>query len=140
MTDPNRPRSRITKMRGAALLFLMFLAVPAAAQPVCLQRTQAENFVARLGERAVIVTDKGRRNYLVEFGGVCRALDHPRELGFQTLDPSRIGCVERGDVLVSRHDVGAGGLGRSCVVRVVKPYTAEMEKADAIERAMEKLR
>jgi hypothetical protein len=127
-------------MRGAALLFLMFVAVPAAAQPVCLQRTRAESFAPRLGERSVIVTDNGARKYLVEFGGVCRALDHPRELGFQTLDPSRIGCVERGDQLVSRHDVGAGGLGATCVVRAVKPYTAEMEKADAIERAMEKLR
>jgi hypothetical protein len=127
-------------MRGAAFLLLVFVAVPAAAQPVCLQRTRAETFVPRLGERAVIVTDAGRQKYLVEFGGVCRALDYPRELGFQTLDPSRIGCVERGDQLVSRHDAGAGGLGGTCVVRSVKAYTAEMEKADAIERAMEKLR
>jgi hypothetical protein len=126
-------------MRGAALLFLIFLAVPAAAQPVCLQRTRAESFMPRLGERAVIVTDAGGRKYLVEFGGVCRALDHPRELGFQTLDPSRIGCVERGDQLVSRHDVGAGGLGGTCAVRSVKAYTPEMEKADAVQRAMEKL-
>jgi hypothetical protein len=60
-------------------------------------------------------------------------------LGFQTLEQSRLACVERGDFLVSQRDTGMGGIGKSCGVSKVEAYTPEMEKADAVERAMDKI-
>lgn len=124
-------------MRGAFLALLILQTAPADAATVCLQRTQTASFAPRLGQRTVIVTDKSQRKYLVDFGGVCRALDYPGEVGFQTLQQSRLGCVERGDYLVSQRESGTGALGRSCGVRSVTVYTPEMEKAEAVQRAMD---
>ena len=109
------------------------------AQPVCLQRTQTVQFQPRLGNRAVIVTDRSSNKFLVSFAGACRALEDISRLGFQTLDQSRVACVERGDYLVSLRDIEMGAFGKSCGVHRVEAYTPEMEKADAVERAMDRV-
>ncbi len=46
-------------------------------------------------------------------------------------------CVERGDYLVSLRDTEIGNGARSCGVQQVVPYTKEMEKADAVAKAMD---
>ena len=131
-------------MRSAALVFLMLSVLyailgPAMAEPACLQRTQTVQFQPRLGNRAVIVTDRRNNKFLVSFAGACRVLEDTSRLGFQTLEQSRVACVERGDFLVSLRDVEMGGMARSCGVQKVEPYTAEMEKADTVERAMDRV-
>ncbi|HMH64183.1 MAG TPA: DUF6491 family protein [Rhizomicrobium sp.] len=113
-------------------------AVPAAAAPACLQRTRTFSFAAQLGGRSVIVTDRSRQKFKVGFAGPCAALDHSEQLGFQTMEQSRLACVERGDALVSLRDTGMDNLKRSCVVREIAPYTPEMEKADAVAKAMDR--
>ena len=127
---------RIGKMRSAALVFLALSAFPAMAAPVCLQRTQTANFQPRLGNRSVIVTDQIKNKFLVSFAGACRALDDTSRLGFQTMEQSRLACVEKGDSLVSLKDADFGGFGRSCNVLKIEAYTPEMEKADAVAKAM----
>jgi hypothetical protein len=136
-SNPNGPCLRIWVMRSAALLFLVFSTVSAAAAPVCLQRTQTAGFQPRLGNRAVIVTDRTKRKFLVSFAGACRALDDTSRLGFQTMEQSRLACVVKGDSLVSRRDTDFGGLGRSCNVQKVEAYTPEMEKADTVQKVMD---
>ncbi len=126
-------------MRNAALVFLVLSTVSAMAAPVCLQRTQTAAFQPRLGNRAVIVTDHAKQKFLVSFAGACRALDDTSRLGFQTMEQSRLACVERGDSLVSRRDTDFGGLGRSCNVQKIEAYTPEMEKADAVAHAMDRV-
>ena len=126
-------------MRNAALLFLAFSTVSATAAPACLQRTQTVQFQPRLGNRAVIVTDRSKNKFLVSFAGACRALEDTSRLGFQTLDQSRVACVERGDYLISLRDIETGAFGKSCGVSKVEAYTAEMEKADAVARAMDQV-
>jgi hypothetical protein len=126
-------------MRSAALVFLMLSTLPAMAAPVCLQRTQTAGFQPRLGNRAVIVTDRTKQKFLVSFAGACRALDDTSRLGFQTMEQSRLACVEKGDSLVSLRDTDFGGLGRSCNVQKIEAYTPEMEKADAVAHAMDQV-
>jgi hypothetical protein len=132
-------RVRIGKMRSAALVFLVLSAFPAMAAPVCLQRTQTAGFQPRLGNRSVIVTDHAKQKFLVSFAGACRALDDTSRLGFQTMEQSRLACVERGDSLVSLRDADFGGIGRSCNVQKVEAYTPEMEKADTVAHAMDQV-
>ena len=133
------PCLRIRVMRSVALLFLVFSTLSAAAAPVCLQRTQTTAFQPRLGGRAVIVTDHSKQKFLVSFAGSCRALNDTSQLGFQTMEQSRLACVVKGDSLVSRRDTDFGGLGRSCNVQKIEAYTPEMEKADAVAHAMDKV-
>ena len=125
-------------MRFAALIFMTLCAVPAAAAPACLQRTQTSSFTPQLGGRSVIVTDRSGRKFKVGFAGPCNALEHTEQLGFQTLEQSRLACVERGDTLVSLRETGMSNLRRSCAVREVAAYTLEMEKADAVAKAMDR--
>lgn len=87
----------------------------------------------------MIVTDSARHKFKVGFGGPCRALDDTGQLGFQTMEQSRLACVERGDYLVSQRETVMGGLGKSCSVVKVEAYTPEMEKADAVQRTMDKI-
>ena len=109
------------------------------AQPACLQRTQTVQFRPRLGNRAVIVTDRRKNKFLVSFAGACRALDDTSRLGFQTMEQSRLACVVKGDSLVSLRDADFGGLGRSCNVQRIEAYTPEMEKADTVAKAMDRV-
>jgi hypothetical protein len=125
-------------MRIAALIFMTVCAVPAAAAPACLQRTRTFSFAPQLGGRSVIVTDRSGQKFKVGFAGPCNALDSAGQLGFQTLEQSRLACVERGDYLVSRRDTGMDDMRHSCAVQSVTPYTPEMEKADAVAKAMDK--
>jgi hypothetical protein len=126
-------------MRALAPFFLCLMALPAMAAPVCLQRTQTANFQSRLGNRSVIVTDRSKQKFLVSFAGACRALDDTSRLGFQTMEQSRLACVEKGDSLVSLRDADFGGFGRSCNVQKVEAYTPEMEKADTVAHAMDQV-
>jgi hypothetical protein len=126
-------------MRSAALVFLALSAFPVTAAPVCLQRTQTASFQPQLGNRSVIVTDHAKQKFLVSFAGACRALDDTSRLGFQTMEQSRLACVEKGDSLVSLRDADFGGFGRSCNVQKIEAYTPEMEKADAVAKAMDQV-
>jgi hypothetical protein len=126
-------------MRSAALVFLVLSTVSASAAPMCLQRTQTTDFKALLGGRSVIVTDRAQRKFKVSFTGPCGALDDTKRLGFQTMEQSRLACVEKGDYLVSLRDIDMGSFGRSCGIEKVDPYTPEMEKADAVAKAMDAL-
>jgi hypothetical protein len=127
-------------MRAAALVFLvLFTALPAAAAPACLQRTQTSDFEPLLGARSVIVTDHAQRKFKVSFAGPCRALEDAPRLGFRTLEQSRLACVEKDDYLVSLRDADIGNGARSCAVQQVIPYTREMEKADAVAKAMDRV-
>ena len=55
------------------------------------------------------------------------------------MEQSRLACVEKGDYLVSLRDTESGTFGRSCGVEKIDPYTPEMEKADAVAKAMDAL-
>jgi hypothetical protein len=127
-------------MRSAAFVLLVLFPVSAAAAPICLQRTQTYEFKPLLGARSVIVTDRTRHKFKVSFAGPCGALDETTRLGFQTMEQSRLACVEKGDYLVSLRDTDIGSFGPSCGVEKVEPYTPEMEKADAVEKAMDSIR
>jgi hypothetical protein len=125
-------------MRNAALIFLSLLAAqPTLAAAPCLQRTQTFSFAPQLGGRSVIVTDRSGAKFKAGFAGPCKALDNVEQLGFQTLEQSRLACVEKGDFLVSLRETGMDGMKHSCVVQSVTPYTPEMEKADAVAKAMD---
>ena len=118
---------------------ILLTALPAAAAPDCLQRTQTSDFEPLLGGRSVIVTDYAQRKFKVSFPGPCRALEDAPRLGFQTMEQSRLACVERGDYLVSLRDADIGNGARSCGVQQVIPYTKDMEQADAVAKAMDRV-
>ena len=55
------------------------------------------------------------------------------------MEQSRLACVEKGDSLVSLRNTELGDFGRSCNVQKVEAYTPEMEKADTVAHAMDRV-
>jgi hypothetical protein len=102
-----------------SFLFLALMTVPAAAQNVppltgmpCLQTGNVTEYHALPGNRALVVIDKQRKQYRLDFTSVCQSLQPNANLGFSTLNPSQYSCMARGDSVYSSNDVGANRLCR----------------------------
>lgn len=102
-----------------SFLFLPLMAVPAAAQNVppltgmsCLQIGNVAEYHALPGNRALVVIDKQRKQYVLNFTAICGSLQPQANLGFSTFNPSQYSCLARGDSVYSANDVGAHRLCR----------------------------
>jgi hypothetical protein len=102
-------------MACRAVLFLsLAMMVPAAAQNVppltgmpCLQKGNVSEFVLVHGARMLIVIDRQRRQYRLNFASACSLLQINPSLGFNTLNPSQYSCLSRGDSIYSSTDESA---------------------------------
>ena len=100
---------------------------PTAPAPECLRQINIWDFKARPDNRSLLVTDKSRRKYLVSFVGYCPNIRFHMDLAFKTRSIGSLSCVDQGDSVLMRDEVGP----RQCIIKSVEPYTAAMEKADA---------
>ena|SRR5476649_316686 len=100
-------------------LLLILLVTPALAQNVppltgvpCLQTANIAEYQPLPGKRSLVVIDKQRRQYRLDFAATCESLQPHPNLGFRTFNPSQYACLARGDSVYSSNDVGAGRLCR----------------------------
>jgi len=103
---------------SAAVAFVIF-ALPANAQPTCLQIGRIWSWKA-LNTRTLIVEDELHRKFKVGLQGYCPALPFKLSLGFKSVGGiSGLDCLQRGDEVIS-HDVGIPYI---CPIMTIAPYT-----------------
>jgi hypothetical protein len=114
-------------LRSCLLLTLM--AMPAAAQNLppltgmpCLQTVNIAEYHPLPGYRSLVVIDKQRKQYLLNFTAACDSLQPHANLGFRTFNPSQYACMSRGDSVFSSNDVGAN---RLCRIQAIDFYNEE---------------
>jgi hypothetical protein len=117
-------------------LLLMLLVTPAAAQnfpPLtgtpCLQTANIAEYQPLPGKRSLVVIDKQRRQYRLDFAAVCESLQPQANLGFSTFNPSQYACLARGDSVYSSNDVGANRLCRIHAIEYLNESPPDPEPA-----------
>lgn len=115
-------------------LILGLAAVPAMAQPAspprtpdCLRIANIWDYTPVPGNRALIVTDRARRDYKLTFLGRCTGLQFHTGLAFKSMGVGGLSCMEKGDKVIT-HDVAGPP---ECIISSVLPYTPQMRQADA---------
>lgn len=119
---------------------LLLIAVPSMAQEdrsgsrrPCLRQGFIHDFQLVPGNRSIVVIDRARTRFRVNFMGTCFNLQHefmprgPHGLRFRTFGVGRLSCIARGDSLLLRNTRANGG---RCTIREVQYQTAEMDLAD----------
>jgi hypothetical protein len=117
-----------------SLILMCAMMAPAAAQndpPLtgapCLQVAEIAESHVLPGRTALVVIDRDRKQYRLDFTAVCDSLQIKPNLGFQTFNPGRYACVSRGDSVFSSNDVGAQ---RLCRIRSIEFYNAPPPEPD----------
>jgi Family of unknown function (DUF6491) len=112
-----------------SLLLCLAMILPAAAQnspPLtgmpCLRTGNVSDYHALPGRRALVVIDKQRKQYRLDFAAVCESLQPNANLGFFTFNPSQYACMARGDSVYSSNDVGAN---RLCRIQAIEYFNEE---------------
>ena len=121
---------RLLTIAGLSWLCAPALAQPPAPQPTqppCLQQINIYSFDPVPGNRSLIVTDRARKRYRVNFMGVCGGLQFNMGLAFKTRGAGRLSCVSRGDSVIHRDPAGPP----ECIIRSVEWQTPALDKADA---------
>ncbi|HET7083429.1 MAG TPA: DUF6491 family protein [Rhizomicrobium sp.] len=88
----------------------------------CLQTGNIAEYRALPGDRTLLVIDKSRRQYRVDFTAACAALQVHPDLGFNRFNPSQFACLARGDSVYSSRDVGAN---RLCRIQSIEYFNGE---------------
>jgi hypothetical protein len=120
---------------------LLCCAVPAPAQPAprepaCLQQVNIHDYQLVPQNRSLVVIDRARQRYRVNFITKCYDLQYKLRLRFQTLGVSRLACLGRGDKVLFQNpaDPGAG----FCIIHDVQYQTPAMDAQDAAGAAATK--
>jgi len=123
---------------------LLCVAVPAIAQPMqatppeppCLRQINIYNFKLVPGNRSLIVIDRARRRYRLNFIGQCYNIQYQFGLRFKTFGVGGLSCVAKGDSVLLHDPVGPG----QCIIRDIQYQTPAMDRADAAAAAAAKSR
>ena len=113
------------------VLVLAVTAVPAAANGVCLHRSQVQGWHIR-DKHSVIVDDSFGRKYLLGLGAGCEDISWSSGLAFRPIGGGFSMCVDRGERITV---LGNGPSHDVCWVRTVQLYTPDMEHADRMAKA-----
>jgi len=126
-----------TRMNRLTEDLLVMARVEAAEQELHPVPISAETLIReRAGNRSLVVTDRGRQRYRLNFIGTCYNLQYHLGLGFKTHGVGSLSCVARGDSVVMR-DVATPGL---CVIKDIQTQTPALDQADAAAAAAAKQR
>jgi len=120
-------------------LALLFASVPAFAQPPqvtpptppCLQKINIWDFQPVPGNKSLIVIDRARRRYRLNFIGTCYNLQYHLGFRLKTFGVGGLSCVAKGDSVLQRDPVGP----RECIIHDVQYQTPAMDSADAAAAA-----
>jgi hypothetical protein len=132
--------------RYVVIAALLFAAAPAMAQmpapapvpsePACLRQGYIYDFQNVPGNRSLVVIDRARKRYRLNFMGVCYNLQYHLGLGFKTHGVGTLSCVAKGDSVVMRDAVGPNW----CVIKDIQYQTPVLDQTDAAAAAAAKQR
>ncbi|HET7083599.1 MAG TPA: DUF6491 family protein [Rhizomicrobium sp.] len=100
---------------------------PIPNEPPCLRQMNLYDFQLVPGNRSLIVIDRARQRYRLDFIGVCYNLQYHLGLGFRTHGVGGLSCVEKGDSVEMRDVVGPN----TCIIKNVQYQTVALDQADA---------
>jgi hypothetical protein len=109
---------------------------PPPSEPACLRQVNMWDFKTVPGNRSLIVIDRARRRYRVNFIGQCYNLQFDLGLRFKTNGTSNLSCVSKGDSVLYNDPAGPG----ICIVRDVQYQTPALDQQDATNAAAAKQR
>ena len=123
---------------GLLLLEAAALGQPAAApaESPCLRQGYIYDFQNVPGNRSLVVIDRARKRYRLNFMGVCSNLQYYLGLGFKTHGVGSLSCVGKGDQVVMRDAVGPNW----CVIKDIQYQTPALDQSDAAAAAAAKKR
>ncbi|HWM61273.1 MAG TPA: DUF6491 family protein [Rhizomicrobium sp.] len=110
-------------------------AAPAVGPP-CLRQGYIYDFQNVTGNRSLVVIDRARKRYRLNFMGVCYNLQYHLGLGFKTRGVGTLSCVAKGDQVVMRDAVGPNW----CVIKDIQYQTPALDQSDAVAAAAAKKR
>lgn len=123
---------------------LLCAAVPAVAQPnnpyppkpipdepACLRQRNIYDFHPVPGNRSLVVIDRARQRYRLDFMGVCYNLQYHLGIGFRLHGAGALSCVSKGDSVIVRDVVTPA----PCIIKDIQYQTAAMDQADAAAAA-----
>lgn len=105
-------------------------------QPACLPQTNIYDMQLVPGNRSLIVIDRARQRYRLNFLSKCYDVQFKVGLRFKTYGESRLSCLGKGDMALFHDPAGAG----QCVIREVEYQTPAMDQQDAAAAAAMKQR
>ena len=104
---------------------------PIPNEPPCLRPVNLYDYQLVPGNRSLVVIDRSRQRYRLNFMGVCYNLQYHLTLGFKTRGTGQLSCVSKGDSVFMRDPVGPN----TCIVKDVQYQTAALDQADAAAAA-----
>jgi len=136
----------ITMTRALLITLLISVAAPALAQsyppkpipnePPCLRQANIYDFQTVPGNRSLVVIDRARQRYRLNFMGTCYNLQYHLSLGFKTHGAGGLSCVAKGDSVIQRDVVGPD----QCIIKDIQYQTAALDQSDAAAAAAAKQR
>ena len=96
-------------------------------EPACLRPFNLYDFQLVPGNRSLIVIDRGRQRYRLNFIGICYNLQYHLGLGFKTHGVGQLSCVAKGDSVIVRDVVTPA----PCIIKEVQYQTVALDKTDA---------
>jgi len=109
---------------------------PSPPGPACLRQREIYDFQPVAGNRSLVVIDRARARYRVNFMGTCYNLQYHLGVGFKTHGIGGLSCLAKGDSVVIRDVVGPN----QCVIQDIQVQTPAMDQADAAAAAALKKR
>lgn len=103
----------------------------APAEPPCLRQGYIYDFQNVPGNRSLVVIDRARKRFRLNFMGVCTNLQYHLGLGFKTHGVGSLSCVAKGDQVVMRDAVGPNW----CVIKDIQYQTPALDQSDAAAAA-----
>jgi hypothetical protein len=100
---------------------------PIPDEPACLRPFNLYDFQLVPGNRSLVVIDRGRQRYRLNFMGTCYNLQYHLGLGFKTHGVGQLSCVAKGDSVIVRDVVTPA----PCIIKEVQYQTVALDKADA---------
>jgi hypothetical protein len=97
------------------------------SEPACLRQINLYDFKTVPGNRSLIVFDRSRRRYRLNFIGQCYNIQYDLGVRFETHGIGGLSCVSKGDAVVYRDPAGPG----RCIIRDVQYQTPALDQQDA---------
>ena len=107
---------------------------PIPNEPACLRERNIYDFKPVPGNRSLIVIDRARQRYRLNFMGICSNLQYHLGVGFKTNGVGGLSCLAKGDSVIVRDVVTP----IPCIIKDIQYQTVALDQADAAAAAKAK--
>jgi hypothetical protein len=115
------------------MLLACLVSAPAMADRSCLVIRQVYNWDV-VDPQTLVVENIAHDKFKVTLTGPCPHIEYNLGVGFKSFANTSLDCLRRGDQIVHN----GVGLGNTCPIKSVEPYTPAMQKADQAAAAAAK--